>query len=294
MNIDTHVHTRFSPDSWSEIPEILAAAKRRGLDAIAITDHDTLDGYRAAVRERSDDDVRIIPGVERTISAGQYGIHIIGLYVESLPSAESLEATISDVKEQGGRVIIPHPYRRGTGLLYHLEEGNVSEEAVADAFEAADYVELINWKDPNPTILRTIDFLRETAYPVVAGSDSHVPETVGSVFTHFASSDLRGPSRACAHVRGTYADVRDVGPHLVGHDRSPRTEGAKRRLKTLVASVLNLIPGPEPNRTLKRLKYHAGKRRRRSTIESQMDQCWLVELRLDRESNTIVTEAPET
>ena len=58
MKIDFHVHTKYSPDSSAEISEVLRYAKRRSLDAVAVTDHDTLEGSREARRLRRQD----IPG----------------------------------------------------------------------------------------------------------------------------------------------------------------------------------------------------------------------------------------
>ncbi len=291
MKVDLHVHTRFSKDSWSKIPEVLATAKRRDLDAIAITDHDTLDGYRAIDKVQSEVDV--IPGVERTIPAGEHGLHIIGLYVRSLPPAESLRQMIDDVKKQDGRVIIPHPFRRGTGLLFHLNEGNITEDDAAYALEGADHIELINWKDPNPVIKRTIDFLQGHSYSIVAGSDSHVPETIGCVFTRFRDEKLSEASTACAYVSTPFPELPDLGPHIVGHDQISEKESAKRYLKTAIASVLNVIPGPEPNRTLNRIKHHVGKSRRSRKFEQQIGQCQLAEFARGPQNRITIKESVE-
>ncbi len=84
MRIDFHVHSKYSHDSSAKISEILRYAKRRGLDAIAITDHDTLDGNREARRLRKPDDVQIIPAIELTLPAGKYGLPRIALNTEAL------------------------------------------------------------------------------------------------------------------------------------------------------------------------------------------------------------------
>ena len=44
FRVDLHMHTRFSKDSLSRVEDVLAAAMRRGLSAIAITDHDGIEG----------------------------------------------------------------------------------------------------------------------------------------------------------------------------------------------------------------------------------------------------------
>jgi len=44
LRCDLHIHTNFSPDGESSVEEIIAKAEEAGLDAIAITDHDTTEG----------------------------------------------------------------------------------------------------------------------------------------------------------------------------------------------------------------------------------------------------------
>ena len=47
MSYDLHCHTVFS-DGSTDVKDLLRAAERKGLDGIAITDHDTFEGYYKA------------------------------------------------------------------------------------------------------------------------------------------------------------------------------------------------------------------------------------------------------
>ena len=49
LTCDLHVHTNFSKDGESSVEEILKQAEEAGLDAIAITDHDSVDGAKKAL-----------------------------------------------------------------------------------------------------------------------------------------------------------------------------------------------------------------------------------------------------
>ncbi|HDN01715.1 MAG TPA: PHP domain-containing protein, partial [Candidatus Bathyarchaeota archaeon] len=68
LKIDMHVHTWYS-DSSASVDEVIEAAKRRGLDGVAITDHNVIDGALEA--ERKSDGLIIIPGEEISTLHGE-------------------------------------------------------------------------------------------------------------------------------------------------------------------------------------------------------------------------------
>ncbi len=84
--IDLHVHTSAS-DGTTAPGDIAAAAARAGLSAIAITDHDTVDGYLEAVSSVSGSEVEIIPGIEISTRFNA-SVHILGYYID--PASEHL------------------------------------------------------------------------------------------------------------------------------------------------------------------------------------------------------------
>jgi len=78
--IDLHVHTTAS-DGTCRPAEVVQLAKEKGLAAIAITDHDTVSGYREAAAEGEKLGVEVIPGIE--ISTRYLGpVHILGYYLD--------------------------------------------------------------------------------------------------------------------------------------------------------------------------------------------------------------------
>ncbi|MBI5399756.1 PHP domain-containing protein [Candidatus Saganbacteria bacterium] len=81
MPADLHLHTIFS--DGTETPEmIVELAKKKGLTAIAITDHDVIAGIEPAHRRGAELGLEIVPGIEFTSEAGGAEIHILGYFID--------------------------------------------------------------------------------------------------------------------------------------------------------------------------------------------------------------------
>ena len=78
---DLHLHTSFSDGTFS--PErVVREANRMGFAAIAITDHDILDGIEPALSAGNQYGVEVIPGVELSAESDGEEIHVLGFYVD--------------------------------------------------------------------------------------------------------------------------------------------------------------------------------------------------------------------
>ncbi|ENY99922.1 hypothetical protein HMPREF1092_03059 [Clostridium thermobutyricum] len=79
MKIDMHIHSNIS-DGTDSIEKILDKAKEKGLEGIALTNHDTIKGLDEAVEIGNEKGIKVIKGVE--ISAydfrGKKKVHILG------------------------------------------------------------------------------------------------------------------------------------------------------------------------------------------------------------------------
>ena len=78
---DLHVHTFYSDSTFSP-EEVVSCAKEKGLDAIAICDHDCIDGIEPCRAIGSTLGVEIIPGVEMTVEKEDAEIHILGYFID--------------------------------------------------------------------------------------------------------------------------------------------------------------------------------------------------------------------
>lgn len=93
--VDLHVHSTASDGSRSPA-DVVAAAKRVGLAAIALTDHDTVAGIEEATQAGAVLGVRVVPGVELSAVEGDVETHILGLH---LSDTRELEATLLGLRE---------------------------------------------------------------------------------------------------------------------------------------------------------------------------------------------------
>lgn len=78
---DLHVHTHFSDGTFAP-DEAIRCAKEHGLVAIAITDHDVIDGIEPSLEAGKKYQVEVIPGVEITTEVDGREIHILGFYID--------------------------------------------------------------------------------------------------------------------------------------------------------------------------------------------------------------------
>ena len=81
MPADLHVHTNYSDGLLS--PEaVVEKARQAGLSALAITDHDCVDGIPPALEAGKKLGIKVIPGVEFTTDIPKTEIHILGYFID--------------------------------------------------------------------------------------------------------------------------------------------------------------------------------------------------------------------
>jgi len=79
--IDLHIHTVYSDGTYTP-REAVYKAKKLGLIAISITDHDSVDGLDEALKAGKEYGVEIVPGIEISTNVGEDEIHILGYYLD--------------------------------------------------------------------------------------------------------------------------------------------------------------------------------------------------------------------
>jgi hypothetical protein len=192
VKVVIHVHTNYSYDANTSPEELIAAARRQGVDCIAITDHNDIGGALHARRiaaETSGRPVGIIVGEEISSTDG----HILGLFLEDrVPRGLSGEETIARIRAQGGLVLAPHPY------------STLCDKSLHDTLERlrphVDAVEVCNAQNPLPwQDARAARFARRHRITPYVGADSHVRGYLDGCHQVMPASD--GPAGFLAALR---------------------------------------------------------------------------------------------
>ncbi len=90
MAIDLHSHSRYS-DGSDTPAEIVATARAKGLTALALTDHDLLDGLDEA-RAAAGDEIEFVPGTELSVDWHEMGMHLLVYWIgPDTPLADRLD-----------------------------------------------------------------------------------------------------------------------------------------------------------------------------------------------------------
>lgn len=164
--IELHCHTAASPDSLVKVKDLIKVARKRGLDRLAITDHNTI---RGALYAKTLDPELIIIGEEILTSRGE----LLAFFVkEEVPRGlEPLEA-IKRLRDQNAFISVSHPFDR---LRHGWElEDLIEITPLVDAIEIFNARSFISNVNEEAKEYARVNHLRGTI-----GSDAHTLVEVG-------------------------------------------------------------------------------------------------------------------
>ena len=102
-----HVHTKASHDSMNSVSNIIKFCKKNDVNVLAITDHDSMGMISEARNLSLGMDLHIISSIEYS----SYDGDIIGLFIDKKIESKNSTEIIHSIKDQGGIVVLPHPYK---------------------------------------------------------------------------------------------------------------------------------------------------------------------------------------
>jgi predicted metal-dependent phosphoesterase TrpH len=205
LAVEFHCHTNASADSLVTPEGLLAACRRKGIQKIVVTDHNTTAG---ALRAHALDPELVIVGEEIMTQDGEL---LAAFVTEEVPPSLPAAEAIARLKEQGAYISVSHPFdslRKGSWKLPALQ-------AIAPLVDA---VEIFNARCMRPhfnTLAQA--FAREHNLPGTAGSDAHALTEVGTARMFLPPfEDAAGLRRAMRQVK---YDLRLSGPWVHFYSR---------------------------------------------------------------------------
>jgi predicted metal-dependent phosphoesterase TrpH len=161
LEVDLHIHSLRSPDSFSKPDAIVERARRLGLAAIAVTDHESWEGYSDAVSQAQGTPL-IVPGAELKTDKGD----LLALFVDEPFKERTWTGAIDAIRARGGLAVAPHPTEsRRLGL---------------EDLKLVDAIEAFNSRCSRSSNRLAEDTARRLGLPGIASSDAHLVSAIGN------------------------------------------------------------------------------------------------------------------
>lgn len=147
MRIDLHTHSAVS-DGTDSPAELVAAAKRAGLDVLALTDHDTFDGLEEAAAAGVERGVQVVRGLELSCRSGGHSVHLLvygpdedhpGLAAEMARIRSGRSLRLAPVLERLAE--LGYPVSEEEVLVQVGSSPSIGRPHIADALVAAGHVQ---------------------------------------------------------------------------------------------------------------------------------------------------------
>lgn len=232
---DLHAHTRFS-DGVLTPAELVERALGRGVERLAITDHDTCGGLEAARLAAEGQPIEIIPGIELSVWHNK-DLHLLGYFVD--PSAPDLSRCIeglslqrvSRAREIAERLDVQGKPIDIDALIETVGAGNIGRPHIAQAMLEAGHVRHIN------EAFRK--YLGTSGSAFVSASRIPAEDAIEAIHRAGGVAVLAHP--AIDGAESVLESLRDRGLDGVEIEHPGHKAGARRRLRRL-ASRLDLVP----------------------------------------------------
>jgi predicted metal-dependent phosphoesterase TrpH len=189
-----HCHTNASKDSLTRPADLVAMARRKGIDRLIITDHNSIVGAREA---QAIDPELIIVGEEIMTTKGE----ILAAFVkEEIPPDLTPLETIRILKEQGAFISVSHPFDE-------LRKGGWLENDLLEILSHVDAIEVYNSRCMLPRFNRRAGlFAQRYNIAGTVGSDAHVAFEVGRSL--LSLDQFTGPDEMRKVIRGGIPKVK--------------------------------------------------------------------------------------
>ena len=216
LRVEFHCHTEASKDCLIRPRDLVATARRKGIDRLIVTDHNIIAGARAA--EALDPEL-VIVGEEIMTTRGE----ILAAFVhEEIPPFLTPAETIQRLKDQGAFISVSHPFDT-------RRTGHWKEQDLLEILPLVDAIEVYNSRCMLPKYNHKARlFAEEHNIPGTVGSDAHALFEVGKSL--FLLEPFSGPAELRKVIRKGIPQVRWSPPwvHLASRYASVRKKMKSR------------------------------------------------------------------
>jgi predicted metal-dependent phosphoesterase TrpH len=167
IKVEFHCHTQYSKDSLVKIEDLLIACRRKRIDRLVVTDHNTIEG---ALKARELDPDRFIIGEEIMTKEGE----LLAFFVnKEVPAKLSAQKTLDLLHAQGAFISVSHPFDS-------LRKGHWLPEDLINILDGIDAIEVFNSRCMMPEAnTQAASFALRHNLLGTVGSDSHILMEVG-------------------------------------------------------------------------------------------------------------------
>ncbi len=177
LHVEFHCHTIVSADGLTTPKKLVDTCRRKNLDRVVVTDHNTIAGALAAYAL---DPERVIVGEEIMTTRGE----ILAAYVtEAIPRGLTPQETIRRLREQGAFISVSHPFDSWRSGAWKVED-------LLEIVPLVDAIEVFNARclhlEENS---QAQEFARQHHLPGTAGSDAHTAFELGAAYVTLPQFD---------------------------------------------------------------------------------------------------------
>lgn len=194
FRVEFHCHTIYSKDSLTRPEDLVKTCRRKGIDRVVVTDHNTIAGARAA---QEIDPELVIVGEEIMTTRGE----ILAAFVsEEIPKGLTPGETIRRLKDQGAFISVSHPFDR-------WRSGHWQKQDLLEIVPGVDAIEVYNSRCMLPEFNETAQqFAEMHQLAGTVGSDAHTAFELGQSLMEL--EPFRGPEGLRSVIRRGIPRVR--------------------------------------------------------------------------------------
>lgn len=203
LRVEFHCHTVHSKDSLTPPKKLVEACRRKRIDRVVVTDHNSISG---ALEAQAIDPERVIVGEEIMTDRGE----ILAAFLrEEVPAGLTPGETIRRLRAQGAFISVSHPFDE-------WRSGSWRELDLLEITPLVDAIEVFNSRCMSPVFnQRALAFAKQHSLAGTVGSDAHAPFELGRSLLLLESFD--GPDELRSVIDGASFRTRGSPPwfHLV-------------------------------------------------------------------------------